>query len=111
MIGESLRTWGRYHRLVRHFNAHDPDSRLPCLCQRCFADAPPRASLEGVDFVQAQAVAEGRVLHFWLPADLESVRDQVCERVARRMKHNLDNPTKARPRALWFNHYRLKRTW
>ena len=55
-----------------HFNAHEPGA-LPCLCRLCLRPDESRTTLRGTEFIRDFTVASGRVLFFWVPADL---RDQ-----------------------------------
>ena len=61
---------------LRNFTSHGEDP-LPCLCKRCLA--PERATAErgGLRFVREWAVSEGRVLFFWMPAELGGRRGEV----------------------------------
>ena len=57
---------------LAHFNAHEPGV-LPCLCRRCLDDDDEQtATAYGTDFTRDFTVAEGRVLFFWRPADLDA---------------------------------------
>jgi hypothetical protein len=53
-----------------NLTAHDPDSRLPCLCKRCLPQAPERAKTGGMEFTRSKVETEGKVLYYWLPDEL-----------------------------------------
>ena len=61
---------------LRNFTSHGEDA-LPCLCKRCLV--PDRVITErgGVHFMREYAVNNGRVLFFWIPAELEGRRGEV----------------------------------
>lgn len=67
---------------------HDNDAGLPCLCKRCLPGAGKTASAGELAFVRSFAVADRRVLHFWMLADQDratvraSVRDALAKRLA-----------------------------
>lgn len=54
---------------LRNLTAHEPPP-LPCLCKRCLDPARTRAEAFGFDFTRELAVAEGRVLFYWVPGEL-----------------------------------------
>lgn len=68
-----------------HLNAHDPGA-LPCLCKRCLTPDNDTASAGGTDFYRDFAVASGRVLYFWVPAELARKRKQIANDVAAGMR-------------------------
>jgi hypothetical protein len=68
-----------------HLNAHDPGA-LPCLCKKCLTPASDTASAGGTDFIREFAVATGRVLYFWVPAELARKRKQIANDVAAGMR-------------------------
>ena len=68
---------------------HDDDAGLPCLCKRCIAIAPSTAMSEGMMFHRSFAVADTRVLHFWMLAEQEHERAQVRASVADALAHRL----------------------
>lgn len=71
-----------------HLNAHDQGA-LPCLCQRCLDPAQDRAVVAGVELERDHAVAQGRVLFYWLPVSLAGSRAEVRRNVAARMRKQL----------------------
>lgn len=72
-----------------HLNAHDPGA-LPCLCKRCLAPDSDTASAGGTDFYRDFAVASGRVLYFWVPAELARKRKQIANDVAAGMRRRFE---------------------
>lgn len=60
---------------------HDEDAGLPCLCRRCLPAAAATAEAEGMKFTRSFAIADRRVLHFWMLADQEHERAAVRESV------------------------------
>ena len=64
-----------------HLNAHDPGA-LPCLCKRCLSPERDSAAAGGTEFFRDFAVASGRVLYFWVPAELARKREQISRDVA-----------------------------
>lgn len=75
---------------------HDEDAGLPCLCKRCLPTAASAAESEGMKFSRSFAVADKRVLHFWMLADLEHDRAAVRESVATALAQRLDYVKAAR---------------
>lgn len=71
-----------------HLNAHDAGS-LPCLCKRCLDPEVDRAEVSGTAFVRDHALAQGRVLFYWLPASLAGSVAEVRRGVAARMHSRL----------------------
>lgn len=71
-------------RLV-HLNAHDPGA-LPCLCKRCLRPGHDTTASGGSEFFRDFAVAGGRVLYFWVPAELARDRDRISRDVAAGMR-------------------------
>lgn len=63
---------------LSHFNAHEPGG-LPCLCRRCMDVEEASAVAQGKDFTRDFTVAEGRVLFYWRPAELDQ-RAEVVRR-------------------------------
>ncbi|WP_224248702.1 hypothetical protein [Hyalangium gracile] len=53
-----------------NLTAHEPESKLPCLCKRCFPQAPERASAGGMEFIRSKVETDNRVLHYWMPTEL-----------------------------------------
>ena len=72
-----------------NLTAHSDDSPLPCLCQRCYASSPETVEVQGGTYLRAQAIAQGRVLWFWVPAELIDQLPAVIESVAARMQKSL----------------------
>lgn len=70
----------REERLIP-LTAHDERGPLPCLCARCLPTSGERASAGGMTFTRAQAKAQGRVLHYWLPDELLPVSEEVAHSV------------------------------
>lgn len=68
-----------------HLNAHDLGP-LPCLCKACLAGELHAASTDGTGFVRDFAIAEGRILYFWLPETLNTQRKRVVGSVASNMR-------------------------
>lgn len=64
-----------------NLTAHDPSGVLPCLCRQCLPRAPERASARGMDFVRAHSEAKGKVLHFWVPVELEGSLSAITQSV------------------------------
>jgi hypothetical protein len=50
---------------------HDDATPLPCLCKECFQISAERADANGMSFVRTSTEASGRVLYFWMPAEIE----------------------------------------
>lgn len=79
----SLEGAGRYREAaqllisrLRNVTGHEEDP-MPCLCKRCIL--PDRAGAEraGQRFLREWAVSDGRVLFFWIPAELSGRRSEV----------------------------------
>ncbi len=90
-------------RLV-HLNRHEKKPPLPCLCPKCFK---PAASLtdDGATYHLEFAIADGRVLYYWLPAEILDQRSTVSNSVRGslqqhfqviRRKWRLDRPKKTK---------------
>ena len=73
---------------LAHFNAHEPGA-LPCLCRRCLRPDEARTTLQGTEFIRDFTVASGRVLFFWLPADLLDQAQQVERSVNAELRSRL----------------------
>jgi hypothetical protein len=71
-----------------HLNAHD-EGKLPCLCKRCLDPAVDRAVVAGKEFARDHAVAQGRVLFYWLPVSLAGSRAELRRNVATRLRKQL----------------------
>jgi len=50
--------------------AHENSSPLPCHCGKCLGHAPEKATVEELEFSRGSVEAKGRVLHFWVPAEV-----------------------------------------
>ena len=72
-----------------NLTAHDADSPMPCLCQKCLASAPETLVVQGATFIRAQAAAQGRILWFWVPVELKAELAAVVESVSGRMQKSL----------------------
>ena len=72
--------------------AHEATSPLPCLCQKCLPSAAETVEVAGAKFLRAQAEAHGRVLPFWVPAELAAELPAVTQAVIARMQANLKPP-------------------
>ena len=77
-----------------NLTAHVDASPMPCLCQKCLASAPETIVVQGATFLRAQAAAQGRLLWFWVPAELKAELAAVVESVAGKMALGL-KPLKA----------------
>jgi hypothetical protein len=71
-----------------HLNAHDTGS-LPCLCKRCLDPEVDRAVVSGTEFLRDHALAQGRVLFYWMPASLAGAVSEVRRGVAARLRSRL----------------------
>lgn len=60
---------------------HEDAGELPCLCKGCFPDAGEKAQTKGMEFVRASTETMGRVLHYWLPGELEAESAKVAKSV------------------------------
>lgn len=72
---------------LRNLTAHDGPT-LPCLCRRCLVPELVSAEAEGMAFRRRFAVAQGRVLWYWVPlefADDESLARSVTARLQSRL--------------------------
>jgi len=71
---------------------HEAAGLLPCLCKECLPQSGERAEAGGMRFVRSSTEALGRVLHFWMPEELQkdaeavgrSVRTALASRLAAR---------------------------
>lgn len=50
---------------------HEDKALLPCLCKECYPQSTERVDANGMSFVRSSAEASGRVLYFWMPAEIE----------------------------------------
>jgi hypothetical protein len=64
-----------------NLTAHEPAAVVPCLCRLCLPTAPERASAGGMTFVRSSAEANNRVLHYWVPTELEASLSQLSQSV------------------------------
>jgi hypothetical protein len=71
-----------------HLNAHDAGS-LPCLCKRCLDPEVDRVAVSGTEFVRDHALAQGRILFYWMPASLAGSEAEVRRNVAARLRSRL----------------------
>lgn len=70
---------------------HDEKSPLPCLCKMCILQSTDQVSAGGMNFLRMSTETAGRVLYYWLPAEIEkhatvvkkSVQSVLQERLAR----------------------------
>jgi hypothetical protein len=70
---------------------HEEGTPLPCLCKACILGSGDRHSAKGMDFIRTSTEAAGRVLYYWMPAEIEkhsslvkkSVQSVLQERLAR----------------------------
>lgn len=71
-----------------HLNAHDTGS-LPCLCKRCLDPEVDRVAVSGTEFVRDHALAQGRILFYWMPASLAGSEAEVRRNVVARLRSRL----------------------
>src|SRR5262245_18087200 len=69
-----------------NLTAHQDPSPLPCLCRECLPKAGETCELASAQFFRAQAEAHGRVLWFWVPAELRPELPAVIAAVGERMR-------------------------
>ncbi len=50
---------------------HEEGAPLPCLCKACILHTSDRMSAGGMDFLRMSTEVAGRVLYYWMPAELE----------------------------------------
>lgn len=74
---------------TRNLTAHEPVTALPCLCTKCLAAAPERATAKDMSFFRMSAEAHGRTLHFWVPDELAETKKAVQQSVAGAMRVKL----------------------
>jgi len=60
---------------------HDDAGPLPCLCKNCLQDSSEKASARGMTFVRSSVESHGRVLHYWLPSEIERDSDKIARAV------------------------------
>lgn len=72
-----------------NFTGHDDAGPLPCLCKRCLPAAPVSAQAGGLTFRRSFAVSGTRVLHFWLPEELEPDRRELRRAVGQALRTRL----------------------
>ena len=83
--------------------AHDDTSPLPCLCSKCLPRAPETIAVQGGTYFRAQAAAQGRLLWFWVPAELKDRLPAVVDSVSSRMTgllKPLNQPKTSKKRAV-----------
>jgi hypothetical protein len=61
---------------LRNLTGHEPPP-LPCLCRKCLKPELTTTEALGFTFDREFAVAEGRVLFYWVPRDLRQRRKAV----------------------------------
>jgi hypothetical protein len=68
---------------------HDSDAGLPCLCKSCLPSAAKQAASGDLAFVRSFAVADRRVLHFWMLAEQDrgAVRASVADSLRARLAY------------------------
>jgi hypothetical protein len=70
---------------------HEERIPLPCLCKACFLLSTEKISAGGMDFIRMSTEVAGRVLYYWMPAEMEkdarlvkkSVQSVLQERLVR----------------------------
>ena len=70
---------------------HEDHIPLPCLCKACFLQSTDHVSAGGMDFLRMSSEVAGRVLYYWMPAEMEkharlvkkSVQSVLQERLVR----------------------------
>ena len=72
-----------------NLTAHEEDSPLPCLCSRCLPTAAATVEVAGATYLRAEAEAHGRVLRFWVPAELQAELPAVTQAVLARLQSRL----------------------
>lgn len=72
-----------------NLTAHDETSPLPCLCGRCLPGAAETIEVDGAAYFRAPAQAQGRMLWFWVPAELKGQLPAVVQAVGARMLDRL----------------------
>src|SRR5437763_13480644 len=66
---------------LRNLTAHEKKTPLPCLCKKCLVPATVAAQADGATFRRDFAVAQGRVLFYWVPEEVEASRAEVARSV------------------------------
>ena len=72
-----------------NLTAHDPRDPLPCLCRHCLNPGLSETTLGQDAFYRDFALAEGRVLFYWVPAELPrsaGLSEAVADRVGANLK-------------------------
>lgn len=69
--------------------AHEAAGPLPCLCSKCLPQAPETVETKGATYFRAHAMAQERILWFWVPAELKDRLTEVTQAVAGRMNDHL----------------------
>lgn len=78
---------------LRNLTAHSRKDPLPCQCKKCLVPHQGQAEARGAPFLRGFTAASGRVLFYWLPADLRGKEAAVSDAVRAGMRKRL----KARP--------------
>ncbi len=68
---------------------HEEGSPLPCLCRRCLVEAKDRVEIDGQTYVRGTVEVNGRLLWFWLPAELQDELGELAAAVGARMRKRL----------------------
>lgn len=89
VLGGSGATASEPASTTRNLTAHEPVTALPCLCTKCIANAPERATAKDMSFFRMSADAHGRTLHFWVPDELAETKKAVQQSVAGAMRVKL----------------------
>lgn len=71
-----------------HLNGHE-QSPLPCLCARCIDAEVESVVVDGSTFVLRHAVAQGRLLFYWMPQSLTKSERRVQRAVEARLIERL----------------------
>jgi hypothetical protein len=50
---------------------HEEGAPLPCLCKACFLQSADHMTAGGMDFLRMSTEVAGRVLYYWMPAEME----------------------------------------
>ena len=80
---------------LRNLTAHEAQA-LPCLCKRCLDPKQAQAENGGAAYYREFAVAEGRVLFFWVPVELKRRAKGVASSVQTTLKDTLVRKAKQR---------------
>lgn len=69
---------------------HHEASPLPCLCRKCLPAAAETFEVDGAAYFRAHVIANGRILWFWVPAELKGRVAEVAQAVADRLMNSLE---------------------